>query len=116
MKNILVLTLLTCISLMFSVHVFSQSESVLVVAKKGSREFVINVVNPDDLETYVRYNFKDYSYAVMLKKELDNWIREGFKIVDSSTSYSSDETGSTHEVVYVLVKESSIKIKHSSDN
>lgn len=111
MKTIRLVSLFVFVVSTLSFHSMAQNQSVLVVGQKGYRDFVITVVNPKNEETYIRYKYRDHSYNVMLKKELDKWLIQGFKIVDSSTSFAVNDGPSTHEVVYILVKESLIKIK-----
>ncbi|WP_107038570.1 hypothetical protein [Brumimicrobium mesophilum] len=116
MKKFFLIAPLTFLLLILSFQSIAQTESVLVTGQKGNREFVISVVNPDNVETYNRHSYSAHSYAVKLKIELDKWLTEGFEIVDSSTSFSQDESGMRHEVIYILVKESLLKIKASNDN
>lgn len=81
---------------------FSQEQTVLVVGHKTPLNFTIKVVNSEYEETENTFKYKDSSFFVLLKKELDRWINLGYQIVDSSTS---GETSQNFEVIYVLLKD-----------
>lgn len=114
MKKLITIMLFTLFTLFSSFESFSQDESgfetVMVIASKKHSDFYIGRVTPENEETHNRYRFKDNSYNVMLKKELDKWMNKGFKIVDSSTAFGVGEGIKTHQVIYILERANNSEI------
>ncbi len=102
MKKINLIALLILMMTIASFQSFSQENTVLVIGHKTALYFTIRVVNPKYEESENTYKYKDNSFYVMLKKELDFWINAGYKIVDSSTA---SEKPVNYEVIYVLAKD-----------
>jgi|SRR5690606_38544168 len=102
MKKISLIALLTLMMTVVNFRSFSQENTVLVVGQKTPIDFTIKVVNPEYEESENTYKYKDSSFFVLLKRELDHWINSGYKIVDSSTA---GDRSQNFEVIYVLLKD-----------
>lgn len=102
MKKISLIALLTLMMTVVSFQGVAQENSVLIVGVKTPSDFTLRIVNPDNKETENTYKYKNDSFYILLKKELDHWMNSGYKIVDSSTA---GDRLSNYEVIYVLIKD-----------
>jgi len=87
---------------MVSFQGFSQGNTVLIVGHRTTLDFAISVISPEYEESKNTYKHKDNSFYILLKKELDHWIKMGYKIIDSSIASG---TPPNYEVIYILVKD-----------
>ncbi len=84
---------------------YSQEKStVLIKAYVGeSSRYVINTVKPDYTTYKLENKNKDENALVVLKRELDKWILEGYLLVNSTTVSISGSSAT--ETIYILMKE-----------
>lgn len=102
MKN-LKLMLLSVTALLFlgMGAVNAQTSSVMVSGYVEGKPFSVSVVHPDYEKTEKKYDGKDKDFHVVLKEELDKWLRQGYEIIDSSTASGPS---AVYRVTYVLTK------------
>lgn len=115
MKNLRLISFLTFLMTILSFHGFAQTESVMIVAKNEYRYFSISVLNNENVSTFNRYRKKEHSITLNLKKELDKWFKQGYRIEDSSTVYWDNENGKHHVVTYIMTKEIEVEAEKVAD-
>jgi hypothetical protein len=79
-----------------------QKQSVIISEKVVTTKTTIEVIKPDYTVDTKDYNSKEDNASVVLKKELDKWLEQGFEI-KSTTSVS--DSPAFFKVSYVLIKE-----------
>jgi hypothetical protein len=79
-----------------------QKQSVIISEKVAGAKTTIEVIKPDYTVDKQSFSLKEDNGSVILKKELDKWIEQGFEI-KSTTSVSDSPV--LFNVSYVLIKE-----------
>jgi hypothetical protein len=79
-----------------------QKQSVIVSQSLLNTGAIIEVIKPDYSVDKQSFSKKDENTSVVLKKELDKWLKQGFEI-KSTTSVAAGPF--LYTVSYVMVKE-----------
>ncbi|MEO9257923.1 MAG: hypothetical protein ABI207_06050 [Crocinitomicaceae bacterium] len=104
MKNVKLFlnTVVVFLALGISTVNAQQKQSVIISEICFNSNITIEVIRPDYSIDKQEYSKKEDNASVVLKKELDKWINQGFKIQSTTT-----QVGTTVLIIftYVLVKE-----------
>lgn len=68
-------------------------------------KYKIEIVNPDYTVITKEFKDKDGNFHALMKQELDVWLKQGYKLVESNSNGSTPSSASSFNVMFILIKE-----------
>jgi len=101
MKKVSLIILLALMMVSFQGNAQKVSTVIVKGETHAGGKFHIEVIKPDNTDSKTAYG-KDENILVKLKKELEEWLNEGYTI-ESSVGVGATQTA-YYTIIYVLVK------------
>src|SRR5690625_108040 len=110
MKKLSLSVLLTLMMTAVSFQGKSQEISSVTITGFSSNnhtKYKIETVNPDYTVIIKDFKDKDGNFHALMKKELDVWLKKGYKLIESSANSLTSGQSSTVSfvILFILIKE-----------
>lgn len=108
MKKISLIALLALMMTMVSFEGRTQEISSVTITGFSSNnhtKYRIEIVKPNYDVEIKEFKDKDGNFHALMKKELDLWLKQGYKLVESNSNGSSPSSAGIFNVMLILIKE-----------